>query len=396
MKKIFCFKKAAFTLAELLITLSVIGVVAALTLPTLFNAISEIIKNHQIAVFERKLSKGTDLLNIDYGIGPYYSGDHPTLDFVKRLSEHMKIVTICDKDHLDNCFHYEEIQIKDNDPIKVTKLEDGDNFGLNSNDYKDVAGFVLADGTAMILSWNTNCPVSDPDAIEYSSVSADKYKKSSSDTTSCIKGIYDLNGNSKPNLFLKDVMPYGGVALKGSGVKIAGIKIAKILTYEDDYQALNRDSFCYNDYSVGWWKTDVNALGRSLGIKGCDSDSSQKWDRWAGAIQACGGVKYVPTVEQMVKLMKTTYSNPDSIKSSGYSGSYVVYQNNTDFDKLLKGYGITSPRYFWTSEENGAYAKYARLSNTNPLIDSAYRITSYFGADDSDKPSVICLENPND
>ena len=54
-------KKAAFTLAELLITLSVIGVVAALTLPTLLTSISEKVKTHKIKVFERKLQQGTDL-----------------------------------------------------------------------------------------------------------------------------------------------------------------------------------------------------------------------------------------------------------------------------------------------------------------------------------------------
>ena len=95
-------KKVAFTLAELLITLSVIGVVAALTLPTLLVKLGDNIRNYQKSVFEHKLSKGTDLLNIDNGIGPYYSGDHPTLDFVKRLSEHMKIVTICDSTNLKN------------------------------------------------------------------------------------------------------------------------------------------------------------------------------------------------------------------------------------------------------------------------------------------------------
>ena len=72
-----------FTLAELLITLSVIGVVAALTLPTLLTTIGEKVKENQVKVFEKKLRKGTDLLNVDNGIGPYYSGDHPTLDFVQ-------------------------------------------------------------------------------------------------------------------------------------------------------------------------------------------------------------------------------------------------------------------------------------------------------------------------
>ena len=57
------FKIKAFTLAETLIALAIIGIVAALTLPVLITTISNKITENQIAVFERKLSKGTDLLN---------------------------------------------------------------------------------------------------------------------------------------------------------------------------------------------------------------------------------------------------------------------------------------------------------------------------------------------
>ena len=90
-------KQSAFTLAETLIALAIIGIVAALTLPTLITTISNKVKDNQIAVFERKFNKGTDLLNINNGIGPYYQS---TSEFVNALSKHLKIVTVCDKDHI--------------------------------------------------------------------------------------------------------------------------------------------------------------------------------------------------------------------------------------------------------------------------------------------------------
>ncbi|MBR1424569.1 type II secretion system protein, partial [bacterium] len=49
------FRKAAFTLAEVLITLAVIGVVAAMTLPTLIAKINEKADSNQKAVIEAKL-----------------------------------------------------------------------------------------------------------------------------------------------------------------------------------------------------------------------------------------------------------------------------------------------------------------------------------------------------
>ena len=71
-------KKKAFTLAETLIALGIIGIVAVLTLPSLLTKINDTVTKNKIAVFERKLSKGTDLLNIEYGIGPYYNGANPS------------------------------------------------------------------------------------------------------------------------------------------------------------------------------------------------------------------------------------------------------------------------------------------------------------------------------
>ena len=52
---LFTFKKAAFTLTEVLITLGIIGVVAALTLPTL-------ISNHKKQTYVNQLKKAVNTL----------------------------------------------------------------------------------------------------------------------------------------------------------------------------------------------------------------------------------------------------------------------------------------------------------------------------------------------
>ncbi|MBR1424890.1 type II secretion system protein [bacterium] len=53
--------KAAFTLAEVLITLAIIGVVAAMTLPTLIAKINEKADSNQKAVIEAKLIQGLNM-----------------------------------------------------------------------------------------------------------------------------------------------------------------------------------------------------------------------------------------------------------------------------------------------------------------------------------------------
>ena len=54
-------RKAGFTLAEVLITLMVVGVVAALTLPTLMTTINGKVQERKQQVMERKLVQGLNL-----------------------------------------------------------------------------------------------------------------------------------------------------------------------------------------------------------------------------------------------------------------------------------------------------------------------------------------------
>ncbi|MBR1424093.1 type II secretion system protein, partial [bacterium] len=56
--------KAAFTLAEVLITLAIIGVVAALTLPTLIAKVNEKVDGNQKKVTEAKLIQGLNMLDL--------------------------------------------------------------------------------------------------------------------------------------------------------------------------------------------------------------------------------------------------------------------------------------------------------------------------------------------
>lgn len=91
-------KAPAFTLAEVLVTLGIIGVVAAMTMPTLIN-------NHRRIVFETQfkaahsiinqavLSMGND--NID--LNKYYCGnnarnDATTHDFIKNFANYVQVV----------------------------------------------------------------------------------------------------------------------------------------------------------------------------------------------------------------------------------------------------------------------------------------------------------------
>lgn len=80
-------RKVAFTLAEVLITLGIIGVVAALTLPLLITNVQSKIRTARIENIEQKLNQATDEMNALEGVAPYTS----TTEFVNVLQKHLKL-----------------------------------------------------------------------------------------------------------------------------------------------------------------------------------------------------------------------------------------------------------------------------------------------------------------
>ena len=364
-------KKVAFTLAEVLITIVIIGIVAAMTMPVLINTINEIVKENQITVFERKFGKGVDLLNIDNGIGPYYSNSE---EFVRRLAEHLKIVTICDKDNLKKCLPYETIQQTDKDPFKVDEITTESLTGINSDDYLDVAGMVLADGTPMVLAFKKDCPVSDPDKVEYSG----QGKGARSSNTQCIAGFYDINGSKAPNRFGKDIVGFNGIlGLKEAGIKIAGITILKApfgpspLYYAD---------YCQND--------QPNAEASAAGIQLCyrnAKNSPYNPDRWASAMIECyrlGG--RLPNSEELATLAAYFY-DLDGLGAEGrINGRNINSEKvaNSPFSSSLNFLDTNRQVTFWTNYSiNYSYSNnaYVRSFKKNWSEQSYYERNSYSG-----------------
>ena len=394
-----CFKnqtsKAAFTLAEVLITLVIIGVVATMTIPSLINTIGKKVRDNQQTVFESKLQKGMDAMNLAGEVGPYYQ---KTEDFIKALSAHMKIVTICKSGELQNCFPYEEIQIAGEDkPLKVNEIENGKNFGLDKNDFKDVAGMVLADGTPMILSWNVNCPVSDPDSS--SRAGALFGDGETVNTTNCIAGIYDVNGTRGPNRFdieskTSDIMPYHMASLGSTTVAnpfgdIFGGKRIVAVHLSGTYQPMTIEDICGTGVTAS---TECNAIGEAaaLGIK----QGYRAEDYWAGAVRECGGVDKLPTMQHLANLANALYAKDGVYNANigeyddGYAGSSsngYIYQTDNEVATALSALGLEpEPKfYLWSGdEENKTGAWYRGFSPASPKCGPASRKQTY---------SAICL-----
>ena len=354
-------RHVAFTLAETLIALVIIGVVSALTLPLLLTKINDTVTKNKIAVFERKLSKGTDLLNIEYGIGPYYKGANPSYEFAQALSKHLKIVTICDKDHLTDCLPYSRIKTDEED-VLVSNIKDGGDFHVNTDDYVDTAGIVLGDGTPMIFSWNKNCPVSDPDAVKYNGVK----ENARSNTTSCIKGIIDLNGSKGPNRFGKDVIGFNGASL--GWIDFADLKITK----PEIPTPLYRDDYCTNNN--GTWEVKSEYKTKYNIQRCCTSDNClTKGDYWAGAMMNCkdsGG--HLATSADLAAIATYLYDAPENAIGND---QYDAPLNTAKLGTTFSGLGSSYTRIWSNRESSGttnASGRYFTNSATGRVSTGRY------------------------
>ena len=88
--------KKAFTLAEVLITLSIIGVIAAITVPTLMTNI----EHQKTAVFLKKahtvLNQATKMSTVDNGDYSIWDKDIEHEEFIKQYyAPYMKVVKFC-------------------------------------------------------------------------------------------------------------------------------------------------------------------------------------------------------------------------------------------------------------------------------------------------------------
>ena len=308
-------KRAAFTLAEVLITLGIIGVVAALTLPALLTNVQSKIKAEQIRSAKYKFSLATEKMARLNLIGPYDSTDA----FVDELQKHLKISKRCDVNNLRGCWPYETVDIGDGNTWDIADTKTGRQFGMDTNDKQDYSsnnvGIVTADGVPMILSYNKKCKAID--SLEKLTWSTSDNKPETNDSASCVAAVFEINGTGKPNKISEDVVLFNAKQLgDGCAVKING----KCYTAPVLAPALTNQE-CWDRKDELGIKSCCTA-----GQGGCGSDEGS--DRWAGAAAYCGGVSKMLGKEDFNAIANQLYKNNRYVSTSGFpSPSFAVWGN---------------------------------------------------------------------
>ena len=330
-------KKAAFTLAEVLITLAIIGIVAAMTIPTLVQNYQTRAWSTSASVFERKLEEALKQMNTQQVLAGYKS----TADFVGALGKYFKINKVCKNDDLMSCFEDKVYWGADEEEVDMTKIKNAKNFGQDDWD-TELIGVQFANGTTGIIAYNPECK-ENPYTNQFTG-------------TSCLAILYDTTGFKTPNTQQKDLRGINIISLGGNNCAIE-------LT----------DGTCFTApfKPEPLTKAECEQLKDKLGIEKCYIDN----DYWAGAVKACGGVSKMPNKAQLTTLaeeMKDTFINS--------SGSW-------DKDKLDEiGFETSSNFiYVWSSlqETRANRAYYSQFTPVSRGWLLGYRVNS--------SPQAICL-----
>ena len=266
-------RKCAFTLAEVLITLGIVGVVAAMILPSVITNINERVYSTRQANTAYKVTQATDKMK---ALG-LLNGSYKTTDeFVDELQKHLKIVKRCSANNIADCWPTEKVTTSDGEEFEVSKAKTGKNLNIVSNTSNNV-GLVLADGASIILTYNqTSNGMDEGEAVvaqlKNLPVGFGKSKEFAytTNTTGAIDFVMDVNGKHGPNSETRDNKQYD----------IRSFKIASF------------SGVC--DVKIPGIGCVVN-LGTSYECLASGTEDFDKWDPqgatnpscWGGAKKAC-------------------------------------------------------------------------------------------------------------
>ena len=340
-------QKCAFTLAEVLITLGIIGVVAAVTMPIIVANIQDRVRTEQVRSAKYKLTLATDKMK---SLGLLLDSYSTTEAFVNELKKHFKIAKICDSNNLRACWPSETISTPDGD-INVSSITNGSklkSLGLGTASTATV-GIVTGDGVPMIMTYSPQCSQLEP-STTFSWTSVDG-KPVTNATTNCISAIFDINGGTGPNRIGKDVRTLNSL-------------------------------FGYKRYDA----TPINKAGcEELKKKGLVKGCSDATDYFAGAVKKCNELGlHLPSFQTLAVIAGARYGRTDIgpytlIMVNGYGGyanceQYYAehnYGNRNAKSNIICVNGASIPNgagtpidladgYFWSSSERTATTALSR------------------------------------
>lgn len=250
--------KSAFTLAEILITLAIIGLVFDMAVPTMVSDVNSYAHSKARMLAELKFKEALRRMNIDGALFGYRT----TESFFNSFKNYMKTAAYCENSDMEKCF-VKEIKSGD-ETFKISELKTSDDLWAKFD--SNLISFKLINGTSVVMGYNPECTYIDQYDI-------------SADVDSCVTLIYDINGRSKPNKV-------------GDDIGLINAKLGGCIKYNSN--------LCWSTVTVSEWVPTDEPCYRN-GVDECAPTSTHPngSNYWAGARDYCAELGMsLPTYEQ--------------------------------------------------------------------------------------------------
>jgi len=319
-------QKFAFTLTEVLVSLAIIGVVAAMTIPTLMVNVNSRQWSTAATVFERKLDEAMKNMNTLQTV----SGHKTTLSFVEELSKHFKTSKICNNDDIQSCFSSTVMWgagTATPEEVDMSKITQAKHFGLDWG--TELIGVQFANGVSGVVAYNPKCS-GDPLSNQFKG-------------SSCISMLYDVSANKDPNTSGKDLKNYGVInKLAGSSCafEIDGTCFGTPFV-PNSYHTWNA---CKDDYTSD--DPEDQAYMQKYGLNYCYPGN----DYFAKAAETCGGTSKMAQMSDLATIANYIFGTTEIGEYTENSGLTIAVDPSTlGFYEVLRALSI------WSGEESTSY-----------------------------------------
>ncbi len=225
-------RNKAFTLAEVLIVISVFGIIAAATMPQLIASYQDKVNKTRYQAESSKFAQAVNKIYADDSL-EHIKG---TEDFVNELKKHMVISKVCKNSELEKCFP-QEIKLEPNTyrfnadfnmcsssilaraaRAMNPPTNNAESAGILANgsiadvpmmmsffEQYDSTAVVLNSGASLLITFNPDCKEKAQSPFSrLPNITTPKNKS----LTQCAAAIIDVNSTQAPNEFGKDIFYY--------------------------------------------------------------------------------------------------------------------------------------------------------------------------------------------